>query len=125
MEGYQPYKGRTFNPNKKVEVYRNLTFKCLSVAQDGLVVARVQSIKLKDVSYHISQSKYQEFLRTGHKNVHARAKGHIVTSIGGSDLERVFYNPQVAPYFRDSNEQRIDQTKTLEVHTSGFMQATI
>lgn len=123
------YMERELDVNKEVEVYRNLTYKCLSIVQNGLVVARVQKVTLKDVTFHISLNGYQKFLESGHKNVHSKVKGFIIEGFESDNLERVYYNPKTAPYFRHPNPndlyKRIDECQTIEIHSNGFMQALI
>ena len=90
-----------------VEVYRNLRHGCkakplYSIRRKGRVIARRHRVLLSTVTFVVSESGRQRVLRTGHKNVHAFVRGHLVDSKGvfGIDANthkdlpvRVVYNP--------------------------------
>ena len=67
------------DPDKPVEVYRNLHKKCWSVRQRGKVKLHTDYICLKDVEFKVSQKGRERVLREQRKNVHAFIKGFLHT----------------------------------------------
>ena len=61
------------------DLYRNLTRGCWSLRQGGRVVGHAAAAALADVSLHASEPARQRFLRTGHRTVHAWARGTLWT----------------------------------------------
>lgn len=59
----------------KVDVYRNLSKKCLSVRFRGRVIAHVERIALRNVAFVVSEAGRQRVLRDRRKNVHAFLRG--------------------------------------------------
>lgn len=108
---YQSYKGRTIKSNVPVEVYRNLHNGMLSVRQNGLVVAHVQTIDLIDVAFKVNESGRQRVIRDKKKNVHAFVCG-IPLSVNwptGANVQRAWqritYNPYKAGAFMAGNQE--------------------
>lgn len=81
------------------DVYRNLTRRCWSVREGGRVVAHVASAALADVALQASEPARQRFLRTGHRTVHAWARGRLVEAARPADAVRLSYRPAVASGF--------------------------
>lgn len=90
--------------DKAVEVYRNITKKCLSVKVGRLVKHRPDCIVLADPIFLVAKAGRQKVIDSGVKNVHARIKGYVLTDNeikdwmnyvkrGVTKLERVRYNP--------------------------------
>ena len=75
---YQRYKGREINPDVPVKVYKNLHNGKMSVQQDGVVVAHVDTITLRSVNFKVSESGRQRVLTERKKNVHAFVTGFVV-----------------------------------------------
>ena len=66
------------DPDKPVEVYRNLHKKCWSVRQRGKVKLHTDYICLKNAEFKVSQKGRERVLTEQRKNVHAFIKGFIV-----------------------------------------------
>jgi|TARA_R110002051_G_scaffold84673_3_gene149957 hypothetical protein len=66
------------DPDKPVEVYRNLHKKCWSVRQSGKVKLHTDYICLKNAEFKVSQKGRERVLKEKRKNVHAFVKGFIV-----------------------------------------------
>lgn len=92
------------DPDKPVEVYRNLHKKCWSVRQRGKVRLHADYICLKSAEFKVSQKGRTRVLKEQRKNVHAFIKGFIVSPTeinnnvlvgGGVGVEwvDVTYNP--------------------------------
>lgn len=81
--------------NKRVQVYYNLHKKCLSVRRKGIVVNHVNSIILKDATFHVQPAGRKKVLREKRKNVHAYISGTPinVAFFDGEKSERITYNP--------------------------------
>lgn len=80
--------------DKPVHVYRNLTQKCWSVKQNGLVIDRPQALILRDCKFHIQQAGQERVRRERKKNVHAFVKGtRVPTQTHGGPMFRLTYNP--------------------------------
>lgn len=103
----ESYRGRTVDPKKRIEVYRNINRPgpqaWYSVRQDGLVVGHTQDITLKNVYFVVREGGRQRVLKTGRKNVHAWVLGYLDRSRRSRyDLgkERAgMYNPRLAGSF--------------------------
>lgn len=81
------------------DLYRNLTRGCWSLRQGGRVVAHVASAALADVTLHASEPARQRFLRTGHRTVHAWARGTLTDAGRPADAVRLSYRPARAAGF--------------------------
>ncbi|WP_341323407.1 hypothetical protein NSQ62_08005 [Solibacillus sp. FSL H8-0523] len=124
LYGLRPYKGRAFQSGLKVQVYRNLHNGLLSVRQRGLVIGHINSITLLKVKFHIDLKKHANVIQTQSKNVHAVASGYVsAEGIPDSQASQVYYNPFTAPYFRQSDNTRIDTAVKLHVRSNGYMVA--
>jgi hypothetical protein len=66
------------DPDKPVEVYRNLHKKCWSVRQRGKVKLHTDYIFLENAELKVSQKGRERVLREQRKNVHAFIKGFVV-----------------------------------------------
>lgn len=82
------------------DLYRNLTRRCWSLREGGRVVAHLASAALADVTLHASEPSRQRYLRTGHRTVHAWARGTLVDAARPADAVRLHYRPAAAPGFR-------------------------
>jgi hypothetical protein len=103
------------DPDKPVEVYRNLHKKCWSVRQRGKVKLHTDYICLQDAEFKVSQKGRERVLREQRKNVHAFIKGFIVdpkviNKIDDSASARwvdVTYNPYKYNSFVTATEKPI------------------
>ena len=103
----------TFNFNKPVQVYRNLTKQCYSVQQNGIVVAYTNSVMLEGVTFIVRPAGNKKVRDTGRKNVHAFVKGLIVED-SGIKLPRLgYYNPYKYDSFIDLKSKRRLKTASL------------
>lgn len=110
----------------RVEVYRNLHRRCLSVrdARTRKVVAHVESVLLADARFVVSEAGRQRVLRERRKNVHAVVRGTLLAqgTPAPEGWAAVTYNPYRAATF----VHRHDGTPCLEapqafVATSGAL----
>ncbi len=85
----------------KVQVYRNLHKNLWSVKYKGKIIAHLDELYLKDVSFHVQEAGRRRVIRERKKNVHAYIKGTIVIpSMVYSNLtNRISYNPYKNPWF--------------------------
>jgi hypothetical protein len=88
---------REIETDKRVQVYFNLHRKVWSVRQNGLVVAHVDSIVLRDPKYVVSAAGNKRVRSEKRKNVHAYISGYVheprSLSIFPEDIKLVTYNP--------------------------------
>lgn len=99
-----PYKNRTIDRTKKVEVYRNLNNECFSIKQDGIVVAHADDFVISNVTPKVSEAGRQRVLREKRKNVHAVLVGYnpISTNYRWFDtnkLVEIYYDPYTLDSF--------------------------
>ena len=83
---------RLVDPNRRVQVYKNLHKNVYSVRQDGIVKFHSDSVWLKDVRYNVSQAGNAKVRRENKKNVHATITGYLTIKMD-TDSHRVVYNP--------------------------------
>ena len=122
LKGLKPYKNRVLVPGKKVSVYRNLHNGLLSIKQRGLVIGHIEAITLTQVKFKVSLKGHARVIEMKKKNVHALATGYpVAEGTPGEQTENIRYNPYTAPYFRGSNEQRVDQVRELYINANGKM----
>lgn len=93
----------------RVFVYRNLHKQCFSVKslETGLVVFRVQSLKLVNCEFKVSEAGRKRVLKEKRKNVHAGVVGDLVLPIKkhrNKNLKKVSYNPYLSKYFLVDNK---------------------
>ena len=86
--------------NRPVKVYRNLSSKCFSIMQDGIVKAHSTAVCLEDVDWKVSQKGRNRVIRDGKKNVHAFSIGILRDSIRLAKAEQVWYNPYLDIHFQ-------------------------
>lgn len=78
---------------RPVKVYRNLTRKCYSVQQGGIVRCHVGRIELWECKLKVSESGRQRVLKQKRKNVHAFVEGRVSECFSGHYSTRLRYNP--------------------------------
>ena len=108
METYTRFKNRTIDTSKEVKVYKNLHNGMLSVKQDGLVVAHVDSITLKNPSFKVSQSGRNRVILEKKKNVHAFICGFVesVNVESKTKKQAISYNPYKHDFFYFKADER-------------------
>ena len=83
-----PYKGRRFDTQRKIRVYRNLNGDNWSIWQDGLVRAHAMRLMLTHCDFKVSRAGWARSVLTGRRNVHAFVEGFLAHSaFGASPLE--------------------------------------
>lgn len=108
----------------RVEVYRNLRDKCLSIRRQGIVLGHAQAVRLESVQFVVQPGGRARVLREKQKNVHAFVRGVLVEASeqipeGFDRFERVGYNPYRAAYFSRSDASAIYQTEAVWVTIGG------
>lgn len=100
-------------------MYYNIRRKCLSVRQRGKVIAHVESIILRDATFHVSEAGRQKVLRQKRKNVHAVIRGEFVSNQPVTELlgTKVRYNPYQTETFVKEDGTPIH--KAFEVSITG------
>ncbi|MGU3282507.1 hypothetical protein [Methylobacterium mesophilicum] len=76
------------------DVYRNRTRRAWSVREGGRVVAHVEAIALRDVTFRASETARLRCLRTGARDVHALAAGTVVEAPRPAGAVRLRYRLQ-------------------------------
>tara|TARA_R100001443_G_scaffold28822_5_gene42052 strand:- start:12152 stop:12529 length:378 start_codon:yes stop_codon:yes gene_type:complete len=83
----------------KVEVYWNLNKNCFSVRHKGKVIDHTQFVLLRDIKWVVQPGGRARVLKTRRKNVHAFARGTLLTSDQSTphpndhDYKRIIYDP--------------------------------
>ena len=116
------------DPDKPVEVYRNLHKKCWSVRQRGKVKLHTDYICLQNAEFKVSQKGRERVLREQRKNVHAFIKSFIVDAAEinkmedamesyGQDVEwtDVSYNPYKYSSFVTATEKPIKFARYVDM----------
>lgn len=103
------------------EVYRNLRRAggCWSVREGGRVVAHVQAITLADVVLVVRPGGRARVLRTGHREVHAYARGTIVQAPRPAGAIRIHYRPFLAGAFHDDDGHEWIEAAILHLDEEG------
>lgn len=98
------------NLSSPVKVYWNYNKKIWSVQQGGKVVSHLESLKLKNVTFQVSEAGRQRVLSQKRKNVHAFACGRISSmnpKTRSVSLKReVCYNPYRRMYFFEKESKK-------------------
>ena len=102
---------RLVDPNRRVQVYKNLHKNVYSVKQDR-VVFHCNIITLSDARFNVSPAGREKVRREKKKNVHATVSGYI-TDIDVMEYQRVTYNPY-------ENETFIFAENKLPIHFSDY-----
>ena len=101
------------DPDRKIEVYRNLHKKCWSVRQDGLVKFHCHQMSMKDCEFVVRPAGRAKVLREKRKNVHAFVRGYLWDGKLPADIEvgafgeNVSYNPYKAATFVDDENKPV------------------
>lgn len=91
-----PYKNRELNPNKPVEIYRNLNKpgKTFSIRQNGLIIGHSNSLLLKDCEFIVNEAGRKRVISQKRKNVHAFIRGELLNCDAEHlDYGEITYNP--------------------------------
>ena len=95
------------NPDRKIEVYRNLHKDCWSVRQDGIVRFHCNTIYLKDCAFVVQPAGRAKVLREKKKNVHAFVEGTITKNVSPI-AEQIKYNPYRLPFFHTEDGTKVE-----------------
>lgn len=105
-----PFKDRTIDPDKKVEVYLNLHKKdddgksWYSIRQQGKVIGHADTVALDDVEFIVGVAGRDRVRNEQRKNVHAWVKGCML-NVNPDDIDvtqPVLYNPYKHDGFVDT-----------------------
>ena len=90
-----PYKNRTIDTTRPVEVYRNLHRSgCIySIRQDRLVVGHTNTISLRDVRLYVNSNGFERYKRTGQREVFCWLIGFMCEPPEHSNFEFISFNP--------------------------------
>jgi len=109
------------DPDRKVEVYRNLHKKCWSVRQDGLVKFHSQQVCLQNCKFAVQPAGRAKVLREKRKNVHAFIRGYlwdgkISEDIANSNIwDNVSYNPYKSNTFVDNSNNPVYEAAYVDL----------
>lgn len=96
---------KPFDITNPVLIYKNLTKKCWSIKQKGLVVAYTNNIILKDAICIVNKKGNEKVRQEKQKNVHAYIKGIIYTPLDELYFKDIItYNPYIHESFVRNNE---------------------
>ena len=101
------------DPDRKIEVYRNLHKDCWSVRQKGIVRFHCNVISLQDCEFVVQPAGHKKVLREKRKNVHAFVRGYIWNEkeLGDYDAQfcwdDIYYNPYKASTFVDWEDKAV------------------
>lgn len=99
----RPFKNRAIHFDRPISVYRNLTLKCWSIKQGGVVVAHADSLQMTSEKFKVNLIARDRGLTEGKKYVHAFIVGFLEyaqrNSVEVQEGLSVSYNPDYAGHF--------------------------
>ena len=104
------------NPDRKIEVYRNLHKDCWSVRQGGLVKFHCHVIDMRDCDFIVQQAGHARVISEKRKNVHAFVRGYLhpfgidhlhCLSTHLFTWDDIYYNPYKASTFIDFEDKAV------------------
>ena len=97
------FKNRAVDYSRPVKVYRNLSKKCWSLKQGGVVVAHADQILMTSEKFTVNLKSRDRGLSEGKKYVHAFIVGFLAvkqtTLTKNIENVSIAYSPVYAPYF--------------------------
>jgi hypothetical protein len=111
--------GKRFDPNINVLVYFNLTKKCWSIVQSGIVIGYCDEVLLRDVTFVVRPAGRKKVLKEKKKNVHAYARGYITDEIQQKCDVPVRYNPYLFDKFFYSDGTNVEKVSVLVMKKDG------
>lgn len=97
------YKNRNVDFGRPVSVYRNLTKKCWSLKQGGVVVAHADTLAMTTEKFKVNLKSRDKGLTEGKKYVHAFIVGFLAANQNAMPQVQenlsIGYNPVYAGYF--------------------------
>ena len=94
-----PYKGRVFELDLLVDVYKNLHNNKYSIKQNNIVIGHSNDFYMMIDQCKVSESGRQRVIQTKQKNAHAVLKGRVF--IPDNEFELTNYIVSYNPYFSD------------------------
>lgn len=110
--------------SKPVQVYRNLTKKCLSVRQSGKICCHANNVFLKDATFVVQPAGQERVRKEKKKNVHAYIKGVLCNPRECDDRlpslwEEIYYDPYVTDGWQLSrfmnNKLFVEKAKYVDI----------
>ena len=100
------------NPDRKIEVYRNLHKDCWSVRQGGLVKFHCHEVNMRDCDFIVQPAGHARVLKEKKKNVHAFVRGYVTNGNTGKPRhlftwDDIYYNPYKASTFIDFEDKAV------------------
>lgn len=91
----QPFKSRSIDPTKPVDVYRclNRKGKVYSIRQNGLVVAHTERLILTGCTFIVNPGGKRRAIESQERNVHAYVRGMITEERPKGAKLNLKYNP--------------------------------
>lgn len=123
-----PFKGRTIDTSKHIDVYRNLNRKgrVYSIKQGNKVVAHATALCMVDTRFIINTSGKKRCVETNQRNVHAYIRGYYVTYGMGVTANNnlphtITYDPYKDSGFYLKNDDILDvsDAKFLIINSNG------
>jgi hypothetical protein len=113
-------------------VYRNITKQCWSVRDDGIVVAHLDCLVVRDAKFLVSEAGRRRVVREKRKNVHAGISGLVIA--GQKDLSllsdvirhgaKVRYNPyQFKTFVLAESEEPVSKAAWAYLDPTGGVHA--
>lgn len=103
MNKYDGFRNREIDFSVPVRIYKNLHNGKFSIKQQGHVVAHVDTFKITDVTFKVSEAGRQRVILENKKNVHAYVCGRLLKVNEEYNVGRFWvkttYNPYKLPYF--------------------------
>jgi len=91
----------------KVRVYRNLTWKCLSVQQNGIVKCHADNVVLRDFKMIVNPAGREKVRTEKQKNVHSFIEGYVIDSTEAwknkinFNWSECYYNPYKTDFWME------------------------
>jgi hypothetical protein len=124
----QPFKGRTIDTTKHIDVYRNLNRKgkVYSIKQGNKVVAHATALCMIDAEFKVNKSGKNRSLETKTRNIHAYIRGYYSTHGMGLTANNnlpyvITYNPfeDRGFYLKHDDVLDVSDAKFLIINSNG------
>jgi hypothetical protein len=113
-------------------VYRNITKGCWSVRDNGIVVAHLDSLVVRNAKFRVSESGRRRVVKEKRKNVHAGVSGQVIS--GRKDISmladvlqhgaKVRYNPyQFKTFVLTESEEPVSEAAYVLLDAAGGVHA--
>lgn len=116
-----PFKNRSVQLDKPVEIYRclNRKGKIYSIRQRGVVVAHTDNITIKNCTFVVNEAGKKKAIETSERNVHAFIRGFIEKRFRANSLLTVKYNPFSTHGFLCVNRGSISKARYVVIDRTG------